>query len=227
MVEQWVKLLDGLCGINEPRLEDKIHALFKDGETYANDPEKHEDSLALLGKLMLAHAEYCRVKDNFGDMFGDYLEVKEIQLNKTLGQVFTPEPVTRMMTKMLLGGDLDGAPLMIHDPTAGTGRFMLATAKRYAEKTGKLNFIFFNIDLDFRAYVFCVMNAVLNGIPAVTVHGDSLAMQYYEGYVTVPSGSIASWHNLAPERIRKIFVSTVKSVVPAKKGQLTLLEAVI
>ena len=230
MVQEWVKVLDGLCGINEPRLEDKISALLKDGETYRNDPEKHKDSIALLGQLIVAHAKYCQVKDRFGDMFGDYLEVKEIQLNEGLGQFFTPQCITQMMAAMTLGEDLEGTPKSYSDPAAGTGRFMLAIAKHYAEHTGRLNFIVYNTDLDYRAFVFCVMNAVLNGIPSVTVRGDSLAMKFYEGFVTVPLpySQIAEWHSLAPERILEIFtVSLSKSAVQVqrKQGQLTLLEA--
>lgn len=230
MVEQWVKLLDSLCGINEPRLEDKIYSMLRDGEAYANNPEKHQESISLLGKLIVAHAEHRRVKGVFGDLFGDYLIEREIPLNKGLGQVFTPEPITQMIAEMTLGSDaeLDGKPRFISDPAAGTGRFMLSTAKRYAERIGKLNFVFFNVDLEFRAYVFCVMNAVLNGVPAVTVRGDSLKMEFYEGFVTLPLpfSRVAEWHRITGERAKEIFTSSCRPAVQVqtRTGQLTLME---
>jgi hypothetical protein len=87
---------------------------------------------------------------------------------------------------------------------------MLQTAKLYAEKTGKLNFLYVNTDIDFRAYVYCVMNAMLNRIPSITCWGNSLSLEYSESIWVLPvfswihpSVEVTSWHRLNGEETKQ------------------------
>jgi type I restriction-modification system DNA methylase subunit len=205
---KWIQILDELTHFNQPKaLEYRIHEqILVGGEAYRNDPENHEEGTTLLSKILMAHIDYLQVKKEPGDMFGDYMTQAETSLIQ--GQVFTPMHICDAMTAMTITPEAMQKPQRILDPAAGTGRFMLATAKHYMKTIGSCNFIFYNVDIEFRAYVFCTMNAILNNIPAVTVHGDSLLMKYYDGYATIPSFTGAAlWKKLPPEKIRRLFVS--------------------
>ena len=220
---KWIQLLDELTHFNQPKaLEYRIHEhILVGGEAYRNDPEQHEDGIQLMGQLMLAYQDYLQVKKEPGDMFGDYLTESETSLIK--GQVFTPMHICDMMAAMQLTPEAMQQPQRILDPCAGTGRFMLATAKHYMKTIGSCNFIFYNVDIEFRAYVFCTMNAILNNIPAVTIHGDSLAMKYYDAYVTIPTfAGAAIWKQLPPEQIRRLFVADSQVQIQPAPPQQTV-----
>ena len=72
--------------------------------------------------------------------------------------------------------------------------------------------------LDFRrAFTFCTMNAVLNGIPGIHIHGDTLKMEIWDAFATLPIGRFALWERLRPEIARDLIVQSLKTPVePAK-----------
>ena len=76
-------------------------------------------------------------------------------------------------------------PQILGDPASGTGRFMLAYASIYA-KTGVMNLVCVNTDIDFMAYVFGLWNGFLNNIPSIHIRGDSLALKGWDGYAVIP-----------------------------------------
>jgi len=205
-MDTWFKILDELTAVTQSRrLEERIHEdiLVKAEQFTKKNAKDFTDGIELLGKLMIAYADYTAKHGKFGDMFGDFL----IQTNQCYGrpgQFLTPMNVVDFMTKITLGDKLNEKPLLIMDPAAGTGRFMLGTAKHFAEKFGQLNFIFFNIDIEYKVYTYCSLNAILNGIPAVMVWGDSLACKYREGVCTIPIGTIAMWKILNEEHITQV-----------------------
>jgi type I restriction-modification system DNA methylase subunit len=205
-MDTWLKIMNELTSPRiSPRLEDRIYQeILVKGEQFTQ--EKAGDfavGIELLGKLILAHTDYTS-KHPFGDMFGDYM-VQQETTNSRCGQFFTPMPIAELIAEMSMP-DLkpDGEPQRIIDPAAGTGRFMLATAKRYATATGQLNFIFYNVDIDFKVYVFCTMNAILTRIPSVNVWGDTLTTRYRESIVTIPLRNICKWKLLNAEETVKI-----------------------
>lgn len=144
-------------------------------------------------------------------MFGEWFECSG-QTRDGIGQVFTPITVVDTMVKMNFTGlTLDGRPITICDPACGTGRFMLRTARYFARKNhGALNFLFTNIDIDRRAFTFCTMNAVLNGIPAICIHGDTLRMEVWDAFATLPIGQFARWERLRPEVARNLIIQSLK-----------------
>jgi len=120
-------------------------------------------------------------------------------------QFMTPPNIAHFIAKISLGDkeELERKTALICDPAAGTGRFMLDTAEHYVETIGKLNFIFVNIDIEFKVYVYCTMNAILNGIPAINIWGNSLGREtdYNEAVVTIPIGTVAMWRMVKKEQI--------------------------
>jgi len=178
------------------RLEDRV---FKE---VLNEPENTD----LLDKLKVIHTDFIAEKGLFADLFGEFLQETE-KLNARAGQFFTPINVCDLMIKMNLATQDLGKQKRILDPAAGSGRFMLRTAKFYAEATGKLNFVFINVDIDFRMFVFCALNAILNEIPAVIIHGDSLAFKFWKGIVVLPMGDRVVWMELDGEQAMQVFLN--------------------
>lgn len=211
--------LEDLDPLNGPKLYDRIHddILVAGREFRRDQAEESMESIELLGSLMETYREYSDEAGPFSDLFGEYLECNG-ETSERNGQIFTPVDVVDMMVQMTLHGvELDRqVPWTFCDPACGTGRFMLRTAKHFmTENKGALNFLFTNADIDRRAFTFCVMNAILNGIPGIHIHGDSLRMEVYEAFATLPVGQVALWERVRPETAKAWLVQSLKTPVPA------------
>jgi hypothetical protein len=208
VMEEWFKILNELEDRRKgTHLHETIYnEILVKGEQWSKKKAKQfEPSVELFGKIILAHADYQKRHGPFSDMFGAFLEQTENNWKRG-GQFLTPENLVTMIIEMTAGDKkkLLEKPQMINDPAAGTGRFMLKTAQYYAKTVGQLNFIFFNIDIDFTVYVYCAMNAILHGIPSVNIRGDSLLYKFQEGIGTIPIGQMAMWKMLNQEQVTRI-----------------------
>jgi type I restriction-modification system DNA methylase subunit len=212
IMELWQQIFKTLTAPNiSPRLEDRIHKqILVDAEKFTPDTaDNFKEGTELFGHLFMAHRDFTKNRP-FEDMFAEHITLEESN-NKGSGQFFTPWHICSFMTEMTLS-DLDLTKMQkIGDPAAGTGRFMLATAKHYAEKIKMFNFIFVNVDIEFRAYVFCSMNAILNGIPSATFWGDSLMDRYTEGIVVMPQFGLPMWKRVTDKEIINRFVIPMKA----------------
>jgi len=205
-----MKILQELEPITQSKkLHEKLYAMLKKAKDFTPDTaDQFKEEQQLLTKIMVAHIDFQKAPkyghEEFGDMFGRYLEETE-QLNNRAGQFLTPMQVVKMMCAMLLGDPKrDDEPQYISDPAAGCGRFMLGYAAAYHKAIGAYNFIMNNVDVDFRMYVYCTMNAILYGIPSINVWGNSLSLEYWEGFVVFQRfpGLPVEWHHLDKEAIQ-------------------------
>lgn len=195
-MSKWMKILKELEPINQSqRLHEKLYTSLKKAKDFTPDKaSEYEEDMKLLAKVMEAHIDFREhpphMHEGFGDMFGKYLMETE-QLSGRAGQFFTPMSVVKMMCKMTLEptGLADEARY-ISDPAAGCGRFMIGTAEVYAEKLGYYNFLYQNIDIDKRMYVYCTMNAILYGIPSINLWGNSISLEMWEGIAVLPNPTI-------------------------------------
>ena len=237
--QQWFKeleeLADRLHGGKD--LANRIHEdILVRGEQFTQDnADAFKDGTELLGKLLMIHQNYVETHESqfaetpfggkWGDMFGEWL-ILTGRLNARGGQFLTPPNVAHFMAKIILGDkeELERKVALICDPASGTGRFMLDTAEHYAETIGKLNFIFVNIDIDFQVYVYCTMNAIMNGIPTITIWGDSLGLpkDYHEAIVTIPIGTVAMWKLVKKEDIPEVLARAQYHVEMANKDSETI-----
>ncbi|HQC35090.1 MAG TPA: N-6 DNA methylase [Methanoculleus sp.] len=215
------KQLEDLEPLNAPPLHERIYTeLLTKGLDFCPDREaEFADSIALLGKLMQISRDYAAEAGPFGDLFGEYLECNG-QTNFRAGQFFTPIEMVDLTLKINLHGqDLGGRPLFLSDPAAGTGRFMLRTAKHFAEENGgALNFLFVTVDSDRRMFTYCTMNAILNRIPAICIHGDALTVEAWEAFGVVDDGMTVRW-----ERVRLDVAKDL--IVAGKQGQQPVVAA--
>jgi len=208
--KSWMKILQELEPISRSqKLHEMLYKLLRRAPEFT--PEKAEEfkeEQELLSKILLAHADFQSnppySHEGYGDMFGEYLTQTE-QLNDRAGQFFTPMNIVRAMCEMCLNPQVDEEPQYISDPAAGCGRFMLKTAEIYQKKIGAYNFLFHNVDIDYKMYVYCTMNAILYAIPSVNIWGDSLAPNgFREGFLVLQLPSMpVQWHYLDREAVQK------------------------
>ena len=183
---KWFKMMRELEPVTqETHLYDRLHEVLKKAEGFTNDKaDEFKDETELVRKLFQIHSIYDEeTGEEFWDMFGDYMELAEQSHMKQTGLFFTPMNIVKFMSQLLLANkkDLEGEPKRILDPAGGTGRFMLGTAEVYAKELGYYNFLFTNIDIDVRVYVYCAWNAIIHQIPSLNVWGNTLSEQYWEG----------------------------------------------
>jgi type I restriction-modification system DNA methylase subunit len=194
----------------DTHLYDRLHDVLKKAEGFTKDKaDEFKDEIELVEKLFQIHSIYDEeTGEEFCDMFGEYMVLAEQAHMKRTGLFFTPMNVVKFMCQMLLVNkeDLKGEPKRILDPAGGTGRFMLGTAEVYAKVLGYYNFLFTNIDIDVRVYVYCTWNAIIHQIPSLNVWGNSLSEQYWEGVVVIPTSidGPLRWHMLNTEQLDKI-----------------------
>ena len=180
-------------------------------------PDKKADlkeNYELLYKIRDIHAEYTE-QAPFGDLFGEYL-IEYGKLNFRAGQFFTPIHICDAMVEMIVNPSVDKFE-RICDPAAGTGRFMLRTAKHYHKEIGQYNFLFTNVDIDPRVHTYCVLNAILYCIPSINIHGDSLTTKYYGAFATLPvlGWPIAMWHKLDHVKLQEIHGEAIRRAAEA------------
>ncbi len=196
---------------------DKI--LIAGVEFTSDKKDELKENYELLYKILSIHAEYME-KAPFGDLFGEYL-LEYGKLNFRAGQFFTPINVCDMMVEMLMSVQAGEEPLRICDPAAGTGRFMLRTAKHYHKEIGQYNFLFTNVDIDQRVHTYCVLNAILYCIPSINIHGDALATRYYGAFATLPviGWPIATWHKLDHVKLQETQGEAIRQAALAAQAQ--------
>jgi len=222
----WIQRLEALEPITKSqRLHDRIYKeIIEPAPKFT--PETASEFKAgqeLFAELMDIHHEFKNAPDNYsgewGDMFGEYI-TRTNQTNYRAGQFLTPMNIVKMMTEMSLATKetLMGKPLRYSDPAAGAGRYMIATAEAYIREIGFYNFIFHNVDIDFRMYVYCVMNAIFYQIPSINIQGDSLAMKYWKGTMVIkPTESpVPIWINMTEEQLNNLAEQQLNAMLESR-----------
>jgi 2-polyprenyl-3-methyl-5-hydroxy-6-metoxy-1,4-benzoquinol methylase len=109
----------------------------------------------------------------FYDALGDlFMECVSFGRN---GQFFTPQPVCDMMAELNYGDDLaDGKTVC--DPACGSGRMLLAMAK----KNRRLRF--YGSDNDITCVKMAVLNMLINSMKGEIAWMNALTMEHYRSY---------------------------------------------
>ena len=183
------KRLDDLDPLNGPRLHDRIYSdILVAGLDFRRDrADEFRPNTELLASLMDISQDYTDEAGPFSDLFGEWLECNG-ETSERNGQFFTPIDVVDMMVEMTFQGiDLDRRPVDRLRPGSGTGPVHAPVyAKHFGERTGSFNFLMTNIDIDRRAFTFCTIMPSSTD-PAIHIHGDTLRMEVYDAFATLPS----------------------------------------
>ena len=190
-----------VCSLSGGRMEQQYLEVVK-RHSRGKPGKRGCDSLAELFGRTVAAMEETRdeMKDILGDLFQGAITYGEA------GQFFTPEPVGRMMARMMVSDvpeDEQHEVKRVGDPACGSGRLLLAVAEMQRHWT------FVGQDIDLRCVRMTAINLALRNLYGYVIWGNSLAdeqrLVYRTGYnltgflSEVPIGD-------CPESVRKIVV---------------------
>lgn len=167
------------------------------------------------------------LEDDMTDMLGRVFHALELH-NKYAGQFFTPDTVCQMMAAMTVG---DGAEIRARiarrgfvtaaEPAVGSGAMVIALAK--AMKDAGINYQqhlhVTAVDKDPKCAHMAYVQFALLHIPAVVIHGDSLALKEYDHWYT-PAHVMGGWverlrHMRMLDRMKELLTAPPIAVVHA------------
>ncbi|WP_158295119.1 N-6 DNA methylase [Halorubrum sp. ASP1] len=107
-----------------------------------------------------------------------------------LGQYFTPWNLCQLKAELITAGkdhDQSGDPVTISDPACGSGRLLIAEAKRLHEEDPETPVIATGVDKDRTCARMAVINLAIAGVPGRIHHGDSLSMDFHRTWLIDPT----------------------------------------
>ena len=155
-VKAWDNFIDFLAADNQGAL---IHQLNHKFEWLFEDC-KFANSLNNIYKPKLLETDYY---DHLGDMYYEKILNHKQSQEKDLSLVTMNDAYTIM--KLSFGKT--SAPVNILDPTAGTGRYLMAAYKINPDA------MLLGIDTDLRALRIAFTNFAIHGIPGYLLHADT------------------------------------------------------
>lgn len=145
--------------------------MFEDVDLYSKKlgatPQKQNASIADVMKELAV----LDVAGHKGDMLGDAYEYLIGQFasdsGKKAGEFYTPQPVSTLMTKIVLQGKENVKGFTVYDPTMGSGSLLL-NAKKYSNEPGTI--MYFGQELNTSTYNLARMNMILHGVDIANQH---------------------------------------------------------
>lgn len=145
--------------------------LFEDVDLYSKKlgatPQKQNHSIADVMKELAV----INLADHEGDILGDAYEYLIGQFasdsGKKAGEFYTPQPVSELMTKIVLYGKEDKKGFTVYDPTMGSGSLLL-NVKKYSNEPGTISY--FGQELNTSTYNLARMNMILHGVDIANQH---------------------------------------------------------
>lgn len=143
---------------------------FRELERRWTKPDDHRKFAEMLDMFSIA-------ADNDGEGFYDVLGdlFMDLVSHGRNGQFFTPTPVCEMMAAINLG-DAPQDGQTVCDPTCGSGRTLLAAAKRNRKM------IFYGADIDLNCCRMTVLNMLLNTMEGEVAWMDTLRMEHWRSW---------------------------------------------
>ena len=131
------------------------------------------DMYATWARIMAQQVERHGWYDAFGDLF---MALTSQRGQQQKGQFFTPTHVTELMSKIAMGKQESSSKILsVYDPTAGSGRTLLAA------KAERPQSYLVAWDIDYTCCLMCACNFLMNGCVGEVVCIDSLRMDNFRG----------------------------------------------
>lgn len=166
-------------GFNNIEQSDPIFAdLFTDIDLYSNrlgtGDQKQSDTIASLikeiDKADLLNSDAEILGNAYEYLIGQFAS----ETGKKAGEFYTPQAVSKILTKIAIAGQEDKRGLSVYDPCMGSGSLLL-NAKKYAAEPGYIKY--YGQELNTSTYNLARMNMFLHGIVPDNQHlrnGDTL-----------------------------------------------------
>lgn len=151
--------------------------LFEDVDLYSRKlgttPQKQNQTISAVMKE-LATVDMLHSGDALGDAYEYLIGQFASDSGKKAGEFYTPQPVSQLMTQIVLMGKEDQKGFSVYDPTMGSGSLLL-NAKKFSNQPGTINY--FGQELNTSTYNLARMNMILHGVDVANQHlhnGDTL-----------------------------------------------------
>lgn len=177
----WLEII--LCALTMGKMEERyleIIAGYSSKEVQKTLPE-------LFGLLQLVYLDKVKADGGWCDPLGDIFEEIGSKKGKQMGgQFFTPKHICDLCTNLTIGGSSEeGIPSPVQegvfsDPTCGSGRMLISTARSSIGLNYKGFFI--GQDIDRTCVMMSAINFFFHGMTGIVIHGDSLAMEIWGGW---------------------------------------------
>lgn len=139
--------------------------LFEDIDLYSKklgvSPQKQNKTIADVMKEL----SVLNMAGHAGDILGDAYEYLIGQFasesGKKAGEFYTPQPVAKLMTQIVIHGKENQKGFSVYDPTMGSGSLLL-NAKRYSNESGNISY--FGQELNTSTFNLARMNMILHGV---------------------------------------------------------------
>ncbi|MCA9765528.1 MAG: type I restriction-modification system subunit M [Carnobacterium sp.] len=139
--------------------------LFEDIDLYSKKlgttPQKQNQTISDVMKEL----SVLNMAGHAGDVLGDAYEYLIGQFasesGKKAGEFYTPQPVAKLMTQIVLQGKENQKGFSVYDPTMGSGSLLL-NAKKYSNEPGTISY--FGQELNTSTYNLARMNMILHGV---------------------------------------------------------------
>ena len=176
-------------GFNNIEQSDPIFAdLFTDIDLYSNrlgtGDQKQSDTIASLikeiDKADLLNSDAEILGNAYEYLIGQFAS----ETGKKAGEFYTPQAVSKILTKIAISGQEERKGLSVYDPCMGSGSLLL-NAKKYAVEPGYIKY--YGQELNTSTYNLARMNMFLHGIVPDNQHlrnGDTLDADWPTGEET-------------------------------------------
>lgn len=144
--------------------------LFEDVDLYSKrlgaTAQKQNQTIAAVMKE-LATLDMAYQGDVLGDAYEYLIGQFASESGKKAGEFYTPQPISSLMTQIVLHGKKDQKGFSVYDPTMGSGSLLL-NVKKYTNEPGTVNY--FGQELNTSTYNLARMNMFLHGVDIANQH---------------------------------------------------------
>lgn len=145
--------------------------LFEDIDLYSKKlgatPQKQNQMIADVMKELST----LDLTGHDGDVLGDAYEYLIGQFasdsGQKAGEFYTPQPVSTLMTKIILHGKENQKGFSVYDPTMGSGSLLL-NVKKFSNEPGTVSY--YGQELNTSTYNLARMNMILHGVDIANQH---------------------------------------------------------
>lgn len=144
--------------------------LFEDVDLYSKrlgaTPQKQNQTISAVMKE-LATLDIAHEGDALGDAYEYLIGQFASDSGKKAGEFYTPQPVSTLMTRIVLLGKENQKGFTVYDPTMGSGSLLL-NAKKFSHEPDTINY--FGQELNTSTYNLARMNMILHGVEVGNHH---------------------------------------------------------
>ena len=143
------------------------------------------------------------------DFLGEVYMNIQINQKKSLGQVFTPYHISRLMVELTMGDEAEVRKAIeekgffaVQDPACGAGSMLIAayeTLKNMGVDTSR-EVYFEGRDIDALCCKMSIIQLTVLGVPARIVHGDTITGEIYDEWYTAACANFPVFANGKAEK---------------------------